>query len=472
MSLKSELSFSAIGSVGTRIIYFVVFIGLAKLLSPEAFGVIAILNVLNVFSMIFVEMGTGAALINNQNATKYHYNTAWILNLFIGFFFFIIIYHGASYIATFYQKSELEFLIKVFSIVFVINSSSIVPISVLQKNGQFSKIAGVELVAIVLSSILAIIMALGGLEVWSLLFLLMSKSILRTTIFYCLSPFRIFFFFGMKEFFELWNYTKYVLGSKFLDFCVNNLDTIILGKVGSTFELGLYNTAYRLMTLPRDVIGSVFNRVLLSRYARHQQEKNVVKIIHLKTCKFVSMITFPINVAVLILSDFIVSILFGDNWSRMADMLELFSIITFLHSIGIMNGSIYLSQGKTKLQFYTGVFIKIVNILAVIIGSFWGVYGILYSLVISMLITIFPNMYIVGKIINLNLTEFFKNLFSVFIPAIVSGITTFYLKKYLYNNCNVLNFLILIIFFVSVYLIFLVCLNMKFIKKDILSSIK
>lgn len=444
-----------------------IFIILARILSPESFGLMAILSALSAFSQIFVEMGIGSALVHLQKANRLHYSTAFSFNMILGVCLTAGLYLSASLIAVFYELPELDVLVKVFSLIFIINALSIVPKSIIEKKGDFQYIAAVELVSVIVSSLLAIYLAMQGAGVWALVVMAMLNSGVRATLFIFIARWSIRLRVGFKEFLDIWKYIQFVIPSRIMDFGVNNLATLIIGKVASSSDLGNYNIAYRIMTLPRDVVGSTFNRVLISKYAKHQNEPEIIKRLHLKTSKLVALVSFPVSVGAIVLADVFVQVVLGDKWEGAVPILQLVALITFLQPIGVLNSSIYLSQGKTKLQLYAGLFIKGFTICAVVIGAFWGIYGILYSLIISMAFTMIPAFYFSGSVIGLGVNEIFKNLISVLVPIMISGLIVWHIKQEYFFHNSMFDFFVMFPLYVAVSVLLLFFSNKQFIKENL-----
>ncbi len=462
MSIRKQFSLSAIGALGSKLIQFIVFIILARLLSPEDFGTMAILMILSTFSRIFIEMGLGTALIHNQRATKKHYATASLINIVMGMIFTFLAYISAHSIAIFYENSQLELLIKIFSTIFILNALSVIPSTILQKKGDFKSISASELISLFSASCIAIYMAIEHYGIWSLIVFQLFNAFLRWMLFAYYSQWVFSLSAGKNEIKELWKYIKYVLGSQLLNFSVNNLDTMIIGKVSGTYELGLYNTAFRLISLPQEIIRSIFNRVLISKYAKHQSELHIIRAIHLKTSKLVAFFTFPINIGLILFANSFVILVFGEKWSEMSYILQLFAIISFFKPLGVINSTIYLSQGQTKLQFYVNIFLKSTVIPAILVGSFWGVYGILYGMLAAAVINFYPNFYFSSRIIGLKVSEVLKNLMGVIIPLSGTAFISSILKQTYFVEATWTNFIAILSIYLLLYILLVYNMNKAF----------
>ena len=464
MGLRKQISFSALGSIGTRAGQFIAFIILARLLSPDEFGLLAMLNVLGAFAMIFIDMGLGAALIHNRNASAIHYSSAFALNLSLGVVFYFLMFFLSGQIAIFFDEPALSTLSKVFSSIFLLNAIGVVPMSILQKSGNFHLISAAELSSMFIASVIGITLATKGFGPWALIWWKLSSSGLRSLLFLSLSKWKPAIKVKKDEIVELWRYLRYLIGSRILNYAVQNLDDLLVGKIAGSANIGLYNTSYRIMTLPRNLSGSIINRVMLSKYASLQINLPAIKAYHLRISRLIALLTFPVNFAVIVIADHLVLNIFGAQWEQMVFILQLFAIRTLWAPIGALNSAIYLSLGATKRQLNAGLIVNGVAILSIVIGAFWGMYGILYGFVIAVFINFYPSFYFSGSLIGLKVYEVILNFIPVLIPASISSIIVYTFKYFFINKITIVNMVFLCIMFFLIYAFIAYLVNKQTIK--------
>jgi PST family polysaccharide transporter len=412
-SVKQSIGYSAVGSLGTNIISLLGFIVLARILSPDEYGLMAIVAILTAFATIFIELGMDAALIHNQQATERHYSTAFWVNLAMGVLFCGISVLAAESVAAFFDASELVSIIRISSIVFILNSMSIVPFALLKKRKHFRNVAKVELVSVILGFILAVVMALKGFGVWALVANLLCTATVRTIFCFVASHWMPQWTYGWKEFSELWSYSSYLFGTYIFNYAIRNVDNIMVGKLLGAHALGAYKYAYQIASFPATVVNGIFHRVFFSSYAEFQDDKTRIKVMHLKITRMVAFFTFPAMLGLGSIADHFVLTVLGEKWSRMAIVLPFLTVILLIDTVGVLNTSLFLSQGKTKQLFWLTALIRSTIIFGVVIGIQFGLEGLLWGLLLAKIVSFYPVFHVSGRMVDIRVSEFLRNLAGV-----------------------------------------------------------
>ena len=174
MSLKKQAIkgtiWAYIQQFSTQIFTFIITIILARLISPEEFGLIGMITIFIALGTAFFDGGLINSLIVNDAIDEQDYSTVFFFNIFIAITIFFVLFFTSPFIAAFYDKPILTSLIRVYSLVFIFNSLGTIQNVILTKEMNFKKITFINLPALIISSILSIIMAYKGFGVWSLVF--------------------------------------------------------------------------------------------------------------------------------------------------------------------------------------------------------------------------------------------------------------------------------------------------------------
>ena len=166
----SSIRWQAILDIFTKLVAPITFIILARLLSPEDFGVLAIIWIVISISQLVMEMGLNAAIIQKKIIDDTHITTAFLVNLSFGLVLIIIFYFISHYIADFFNMPQLSSLLKVVSLIFLINAFGSVQQALLTRDLLFKKIAIVRTFAALMYSIFTITLALSGFGIWSIIY--------------------------------------------------------------------------------------------------------------------------------------------------------------------------------------------------------------------------------------------------------------------------------------------------------------
>ena len=257
------MAWSAIERLLLQGIQFILGIVLARILSPEEYGVMAILMVFIVFSSVFIDSGFSMALTQKINRTENDKSTVLLFNLGISIFCYCLLWISSKEIAKFYEILELEILLKFIGVSLIINALYTVPNTLFTIQLDFKSITKINLIAVVISGIFAIFLALNGFGVWSLVYQVLLKSVLTLVFTWFLIKWWPNWTFSKKSFKELFSYGSKLLASSLLAHTFSNINTLLIGKYISAKELGFYSRGTQFSDVVFNVFNSSINNVLL-----------------------------------------------------------------------------------------------------------------------------------------------------------------------------------------------------------------
>lgn len=414
----NSLSWSAISQILTQILNFVIGVVLVRLLTPDAFGLMGMVGVLVGFAYVFTDLGLGAALIQKKDAEQTHYSSIFWINIVLGIVLMAIFMCAAPWIAAFYKEPDLVPLTFLISVNFFIGSFSIVQRALMQKKMNFKGLAIVEIVALVFSGSITIVLASSGFGVWSLAInAILSTSIAGVLMWY-FSDWRPKFLIDWKAVRELLGFSSNLLGFSTLNHCVRNADNLLIGRFLGSSALGLYSKAYTMMLFPLNNISRVIGRVMFPVFSSIQEDKPRIKNIYFKITRSVAFISFPLMSGLLVVSEHFVITVFGPQWSGMIPVLQAFCIVGALQSIGTLNGNLYLSQGRTGLQFKVGGTVGVFGVVAIVVGLQWDIKGVAYAYSLFSLLAVYPSIKIAVSLVGITFKEVVVNLSGVFGSAV------------------------------------------------------
>jgi len=199
--------------------------------------------------------------------------------------------------------------------------------------------------------------------------------------------------------------------------------------------------------MPMQFLNTVANRVFFADYAEKINDKAYIKNIHLKSVRLVSFITFPMMIGLSIVSDVLILALLGDKWNQMALYLSYLSISFLLGTVAILNQPLYLSFGKTKLQFKVTVFCRFNVLLCVVVGAYFGeIIGLLYGLIIARIINFYPSFYFAGKLVDLSIMDYLKNFYRILFCSLCMAVVVYFIKSVkLLDFSNIIVSIILVL---------------------------
>lgn len=413
------ISWSVVSQIGSQAILFIVGIILARLLSPEEFGLIAMVTIITGFANLFSELGFGSAIIQKKDIKEEHLSSIFWINLLFGVIITALFILSAGFISRFYNEPVLELITVALAFNFLIGSTTIVQNALYTKAIDFKSLAIVKITAVTFSGVGSICMAYLGYGVWSLVAKGLLDSFIISIMLWYLSDWKPKILFSWHHVKELLGFSLNLLGEKSLNYWVRNLDNLLIGKVLGSSALGLYSKAYQLMLFPLNNISNVIGRVLFPSLSIIKDDKERVGRLFLKATRVIALITFPMMIGCIIVADVLVPTLFGAGWDEMIPILRVLSVVGLMQSIVTIVGSIFLSQGRADLQLRLSFIIKPILILGIIVGLQWGVLGVSVGYACAVSFAHYMNIRWAGSLVDVTYLEMIKNLRSVILCTIV-----------------------------------------------------
>ncbi|WP_210486298.1 oligosaccharide flippase family protein [Rufibacter aurantiacus] len=383
-------------SYSVQVINFLSSTIISRLLLPKDYGFFALITVFTGFVSIFANAGFGAAIIRGDYGETY-YKALRNLSFMIGVSIFFIMLILAYPLALFYGNMELIIPTVVFSIVFIFRPLSIVPSAILRKKLDFIFLGQRDLYSTLLSVIITIILAYLGFTFWALII----PQIVAAVLNYLFIENKVKL--GYKIY--SWKYTvagyrhtkslmANVLGFNLVNYWARNFDNLLIGKMYGTAELGIYNRAYSLLTLPLNLISGVFGSILFPSLKKLVKDGGDYKKEYEDILSIISMLDFPIAVVLILFPSQLVQILWGDNWLMVAELLPYFGLMILTQGLVTTVGNIYYLLGKEKMNFYVGAVNAILMIAFIGIGAFFSVKDIVRVYALGYLLVNVPvNLY-------------------------------------------------------------------------------
>jgi len=448
------IKWSVIDQITRFISTLIISIFLARLILPSEFGKLAMVLVFIGFLEIFKDFGLGSALIHKTKLIKEEIDSVFWLNTLIGLIIAILIFILAPAIANFYKKPDLIPITQVLAVIFFIGSIGIVPDALIRKEIDFKNLFIRNISNILLSGTLAIIMGFLGYGVWALIGQRFVTTFYGVIISFKMIKWRPSLVFNSQKIKSFIHFSLPLFGEKMINYWVRNIDNLSIGKLFGDQSLGYYNKAYNLMLLPVRQISGAISRVLFPTFSIIKDNKLKVWENYLKIINLTAFITFPLMGGLFLWAKDIILLLYGPNWLPAAQMFKGLAFLGAVQSIGVYVGSIFNSQGKTKLQFKIGLFLKPLMIAGILIGLYVnGIMGLIYGYTISSTIAYFVESHYLAKILEQNFIDIIKYFYKESLATIISLGTIFTLNNTLSLNADIRLKILLILIYVLIYLI-------------------
>ena len=406
-------------------ITFLVGLVLARLLSPEEYGLIAIITIfISVFNSI-VDSGFSNALIRKQDATEADYNTVFYTNLAISTVLSTALFFGAPLIADFFSRPQLTSLTKAMSSVVIINAFAIVQNIRLTKNIDFKTKTKVSLIASLTSGVIGIAMAFGGFGVWSLVAQQISKQLLNSVFLWFFIRWMPKLLFSRKSFKEMFDFGWKLLVSGLINTIWTEIYQVIIGKFYQPQTLGQYTRAQQFSSIFSSNLTSIIQRVSYPVFSQLQDDKERLKSGYKRIIKITMLVSFVLMLGLAAIAKPMILVLIGDKWLPAVPFLQILCFNMMLYPLHSINLNMLQVQGRSDLFLKLEIVKKIVGVIPLCLGIFVNIYYMLIGSVFVGFFSYFLNARYSGPFLNYSIKEQVKDIMPGFSIALLVALPVY-----------------------------------------------
>lgn len=428
------VGWNAVQHLGRQGIRFVISIILARILLPEHYGVIGMLLVFIAISRTVVDSGLGQALIQKKDATHIDECSIFYTNISLSILMYFALCLSAPWIARFYDMPQLNTLTRVIGLQLVIQSFGLIHSTLLTKLIDFKTQARITLASVTVSGTIGIIMAYNGFGIWSLVAQILSGSILNTVGLWIICDWRPSFSFSIKSIRSLFGFGSKVLASSLIDTFFRNIYTIVIGKLFSPADLGLYVRGNSLVQLPTQNLAVIVRRVIFPVFSSINDDRARIKRGMQKILSMLFFVNCPIVIGIAITSDSLVYVLLTDKWAQCIPYIRLFSISALLYPLHVINVNALLSIGRSDLTLKLEIIKKVLIVAAIVITYRWGIEAMIIGQICQSFIAYFINAYYTGRLFGYSYSAQIRDVLPYLLTSALMGICVYSLRFLPFNN--------------------------------------
>ena len=385
---------------------------LARILFPEDFGLMGIVYIAIQFARRLASFGFSTVLVQMKEVKDEHYDTVYIMNMVLmglvtGFLFF-----SAPYYANFFDNQKLNLILKVIAFDFLLKAFASVPTSILKRHMNFRLLGLSDTIGRFASIFSTLIMAFSGLGVWSLVLGTMFGSFCQRTAVISFArrhtpwkPRLRFRWWALKDSFS---FGTWVYISSFVHFGVNKIDFFLIGKFLGLSQLGLYERAFSLMSLPRKKIVRKVNTVLFSGFSRIQDDNERVVRGLMRVITYLSIIAYPMMIWLFFVAPSLISVLYGEKWMATVLPLQIMCLSGVTDSLTTILQPLMRAKGLVANNARRDVMYLIILGGAIYATLRWGIVGVAAGVTAASSIGLALMLSITMKHLHFSLGQFFK----------------------------------------------------------------
>lgn len=389
---------------------------LARFLDKSDFGLMAIVSFVMGFMDLFNDMGLTSAILHKQAITKKEYASLYWLNLFVSVLMYAVVLLITPLVSRFYAQPQLEVLIPILGLNLIIAGIGRQFKVMEQKTLSFKLISIVDTISYAGSLFVAVILAIKGYGVYSLVYSSIVQFVLSYTVFFGrgLYKYGLLLHFKYKETKPFLRIGIYQVGGQIANYINRDLDILLVGKLFSSEILGGYSLAKQLVFRPAQIINPIVVNVASPALAKFQTNIETLKSNYLKLIKIVSAVNIPVYLFLILFAPYIISIMYGDGYNFIVIIVRILSIYMILRSLGNPIGSLVIATGRTDLEFAWNIITLLVMPICIYIGSYNGITGVAFGITIGMIVLFYPSWkLLINKMTGSSFTEYLKACFSL-----------------------------------------------------------
>ena len=413
------------------------------------------LSVFVAVGSLLVDGGLSSSLIRTGMANQKDYSTVFFFNLGGSLIIYAIIFFIAPLISNFYHQDILTRVLRVYSIVFIINAFYEIQNARLVKVMNFKTQALIQVPSVLASGLLGIILAINGYGVWSLVWMNISQSFLTTIFHWVFSKWRPSLIFDLESFKKHFHFGYKMTLSGLLEIIYKNIYVLIIGKNYSAAQLGFYSRADSISQLPTNNISIAINSVTYPMFASISDDNTRLKMVYKKLMQQVIFWNASVLVLLVVIAEPLIRFLITEKWLPAVPYFQILCLAGILYPLHAYNLNILKVKGRSDLILKLEFIKKVIAVIGILLIIPFGIYGLLYFQLIFSVGSCYINSYYSGELINYPVKEQLADISPAILLSVCTGLLCFFTDAFLIQIFHLSDFgrlVFISLFFYFIYL--------------------
>lgn len=433
---------------------------LTRFLDKADFGIVAIATLFIGFTNIFLDLGLSVGIMHKQDTTPKQYSSLFWINIFCGVSLTAILVISSPLIARYYNEPSLTKVLALLSFSILFSSLGSQHRTVQQKKMRFKFISIVEIITSVSTLILAVLLAVNGFGIYSLVYSTLFNiffSNITFLIYGILKDRNISFHFCLNDTYPFLKIGIYSLGTQILDYFSREIDIIIISSALGKDILGVYSLCKKLIMAVYNAVNPILMKVMTPILASIQKDKSKVQMVYYNIVHSLAFINYPLYIIIAIFSFAILNVLYGPTYTDAYPILSLLALYYGFLTTGSPVGALQTALGRTDTGFYWTICRILIYFITVSIGTLYNIETMLFLLIIvNILIGPLSWTITIKPLLQGKFWEYFRLRLLPYLLAITIAIPFFIVTMGRSNiaYCITLGMLYLLIYVVAVLLLY------------------
>lgn len=341
--------------VASRVISPLTFVVLARILSPQDFGVVAIAQIAISFCNLFWDGGLQKALIQTREPLEKAANVVFWINFGLGLFIYSILFTISPLLSTFFNSPAAGLVLRVLGIQIIIGSLSTVQQGLFLRDLNFKLLFWVRLATASIPAIVAIPLAYSGFGVWAIVSSSLVSAFVTLVILWIRSTWRPQLCFDTIIAKKIAHFGSWIVIDSLVGWFISQGDAVVVGRFMGVKDLGLYRTGTNIVSIIFGLSLNPINPILYPTFSAMKDEKDALRSALFKTNRIIMSLTLPIGTGLMCIASPLALVIFGNRWQGIEIVLSISGMQTALSWLVGANPEIYRAIGRPDLQTKIGI---------------------------------------------------------------------------------------------------------------------
>ena len=404
-------------------------IAIARILSPDDYGLVAMLAIFTAVADTVMDSGFTTALVNRKIIEHKDYNAVFWFNVLIAIGIYIILFFAAPLIARFYNQPVLLSLSRVLFLTFIVSATGVAHNALLLKKIMAKQRGIIDMAAVFGSGTIGLILALNGLAFWGLVIQQLSQVLIAVLLRWYFSPWRPTFEFDWAPLKDMFGFSVKVFFGAIVGMISANLFSVVLGRYYRETETGYYTQGRKWATLGISVLSGMFVGVVQSVLVETSDSRERLVNVVRRLLRFGSLITFPLMLGLAFVAKEFILLTIGAKWMGSIVYLQLFCLWGCFSFLEIVYVYLLLSIERPAENLYIDIVMCIFQIAGIIIVSQFGILAMIIIYILIRILSIWARHHFAYKSIKIRLSTVVKDIFPYAATAIFSILVTWFIAK-------------------------------------------
>lgn len=460
--MMSGFTWTAIERVFSQLVVFVIGIIIARLITPDEYGILGILMVFVNVASVFIDSGLGSALIYYNELKEKDLRTTFTTNLLISVLLSMLIIVSSPFVERFYELPNLSLYLNVISIVIIANAFIVVPTAILKVKLDFKSLAITNILSSVISGITAIILAYQSFGIWALIIQVLLRALLQVLFLLSFCRWIPRLSVCKESLKKLYKYAINIFTASWITKLTEEGISFFLGKSFNAYSLGIYTRATQFSTLPSTSLGAVIISVLFPSLALVKDDEQRFQSMYNRTIRVTAMLTVPVFVLLAVVSEPLIRIVLTDKWIEAAPILSVLCLGRILFPVSNITEQALNAKGYSDLFFKQQLVKMIVKAALIVPALFINIMAVAVADALSSLAAYVITTVIARKNLHIKVFEQIKCLGDFVFASMATGALSFISLRF-FDNLFI-QIIIPVLIYLVLYMIYLV----SYSKEDII----